>query len=236
LSNCGKEFAPGAREKGIRVQPGHCVGLTAFETVDFRRETVRKIYPDHDLDAFISPSRHLSRDGIVAPTTQVDASYHGILNWTVRNTSNEERRFLTQGKLFRLTVFKLAPGETPLAPHKGESQDNAGQVRSERKGARAARREHEWEDSRIQGGPEALLENLLKSGHPWNILGQRLQLIGDQFDTVTNGFGVIKKSIDSLNADVASLRGDLPEDIRKALATKSAEFNARWAFATLSAR
>ncbi|MGD0614945.1 MAG: hypothetical protein ABSA69_05820 [Verrucomicrobiota bacterium] len=226
--NCGKEFTLGTKKKGIKVQPGHSVGLTAFETVDFRRDTVRKIYPDHDLHAIISPSTDLSREGIVAPTTQVDCGYHGTLNWTITNTSNEERRFLAQEKLFRLTIFKLSPGETPLVPYKGEYQEKMGYVRSERKGAPTGMRENEWEDSRMEGGPQELLENLIKSGYPWNLLGQRLQQIGEQFDTVTEEYGDIKKSMDTLKGDVEGLRRDLPNQIKEIARNLAVEIHSQW--------
>ncbi len=33
----GKEFTIGSKKKGLRIQPGHSVGVTAHETLDFRR-------------------------------------------------------------------------------------------------------------------------------------------------------------------------------------------------------
>src|SRR5262245_6278093 len=71
--NAGKTFSLGKPKKGIRIPPGHSVALTAFETIDFRPSTVEKIYPGCALHALISPTTDLSREGIVAPTTQVDA-------------------------------------------------------------------------------------------------------------------------------------------------------------------
>jgi deoxycytidine triphosphate deaminase len=220
--NSGKEFKLGTTKKGIKVQPGHSVALTALEVIDFRSETVRKLYPNCDLHAFISPLTDLSREGIVAPTTQVDVGYHGTLNWTITNTSNDVRSFMIEEKLFRLTIFKLAPGETPTTPYNGDYQSKTGYIRSQRRGAPVGMKESQWEDSCIAGGPEALLENLVKSGYPWNLLGQRLQLIGGQFETVTNEFGDIKKFIEKLNTDISSvssdvngLRKDLPSEIKK---------------------
>lgn len=226
--NSNKEFTLGGKKKGIKIQPGHSVALTALETIDFRRETVRKIYPEHDLHAFVSPSTDLSREGVVAPTTQVDAGYHGTLNWTITNTSNEERRFLTEEKLFRLTIFKLTPGETPALPYKGDYQEKMGYVRSERKGAPQGMREHEWEDSRIDGGPEVLLENLIKSGYPWNLLGQRLQIIDGQFQTVTNEYGEIKIAISNLNSDLGSLKHDMPGTIDRSFSDRMEAIDSRW--------
>lgn len=43
--NTGKEFNISSDKKGLCIQPGHAVAVTAYETLDFRRETVHKIYP-----------------------------------------------------------------------------------------------------------------------------------------------------------------------------------------------
>ena len=68
--NTGKECELGKKnKKGIRIQPGHSVGVTAFETLDFRREAVHKIFANRDLHGLLSPTTDLSREGIVAPTT-----------------------------------------------------------------------------------------------------------------------------------------------------------------------
>jgi deoxycytidine triphosphate deaminase len=229
--NSGKEFKLGTTKKGIKVQPGHSVALTAFETIDFSRETVRKIYPDHDLHAFISPLTDLSREGIVAPTTQVDVGYHGTLNWTITNTSNDVRNFLIEEKLFRLTIFKLAPGETPTNPYKGDYQSKTGYIRSQRRGAPVGMKESQWEDSCIEGGPEALLDNLIKSGYPWNLLGQRLQLIGGQFETVTNEFGDIKRAIEGLDKESKKLPTQLDEIIDR----RTSELHFQWSASALTA-
>lgn len=93
----GKEFelGPGPNDKkGIIVSPGQSVALTAFETINFTRETVTQHFPDCDLHGIVSPTTDLQREGVVAPTTQVDAGYRGTLNWTLSNSSSEERCFV----------------------------------------------------------------------------------------------------------------------------------------------
>jgi len=226
--NCRKEFELTGNKKGIKVQPGHSVALTAFETIDLRRETVRKIFPENDLHAFITPSTDLSREGIVAPSTQVDVGYWGTLNWTITNTSNDVRGFLLNEKLFRITFFKLGHGETPLKPYEGEYQGKKGYVPSERKGAPQGMRDNQWEDSRMDGGPETQLENLIKSGYPWNLLGERLKIISGQFDTVTEEYGKIRDSLDSVKNDVGSLRNDLTNTIHELIESRSSEQHFQW--------
>lgn len=239
--NVGKEFTLGKAKKGLKIPPGHSVALTAYEEIDFTRETVRSIYPDNDLHAFISPTTDLSREGLVAPTTQVDAGYHGTLNWTVTNTSNEERRFVYNERMFRLTILKLEPGETPIKPYDGDYQNKMGYVRSQRKGAPAGMREDEWEDPAMKGSPEALLENLMKSGYPWHALGQKLKMIDQEMKIVTDEYGQIHDSMNKINNELNALARQhqqaatsLPQDIRSVLRDEASALQNRWLVATAS--
>jgi len=239
--NVGKEFTLGKKKKGLKIPPGHSVALTAHEEIDFTRETVRTIYPDHDLHAFISPTTDLSREGLVAPTTQVDAGYHGTLNWTVTNTSNEERRFVYNERMFRLTILKLEPGETPIKPYEGDYQNKMGYVRSRRKGAPMGMREDEWEDPVVKGSPEALLENLMKSGYPWHALGQKLKMIDEEMKIVTDEYGQIHDSMTKVNNEINTLSRQqqetaisLPKYIRSILHDEASALQNRWLVATAS--
>lgn len=220
----GKEFhlGEGANDKkGIVIPPGQSVALTAVETIDFRRETVGRHFPDCDLHALISPTTDLQREGVVAPTTQVDAGYEGTLNWTLTNSSSEERRFVYRERLFRVTILKLADDERPANLYEGAYQGKKGYVRSERSGAPVGMRPQDWEESTTKEGPEVLLERLIQSGFPWNVLGTRLKTIDNQFQTVTNEYADIRDSMERLEGNlrqsVERLEGDV-RDIRKELA------------------
>ena len=229
--NTGKEFKLGTKKKGIRVPPGHSVGVTALETIDFRREVVHKVYPDHDLHGIISPTTDLSREGIVAPTTQVDAGYNGTLNWTLTNTSSEIRGFVFKERLFRLTIFKLGQGETPAHLYGGDYQNQTGYVRSRRQGPPVGMKDSEWEDAQLKGGPEDLLENLIKSGYPWNMLGARLKIIDQQFETVTDEYSEIHDAIDKLTHDVGQMReqqAEISDTVRRAVREETGSLQNRW--------
>jgi hypothetical protein len=243
LGNCGefltasKEFELGQKKKGIRVPPGHSVALIAFETIDFRREQVNKIFPDCDLMGLITPTTDMSREGIVAPTTLVDPGYYGTLNWTITNTSTEERRFLFKEKIFRLIIYKLEKGERPENVYDGDYQNKIGYVRSLRKGPPVGMKETEWEDAVIEGGPEALLDNLMKSGYPWHVLGSRLKMIDQQFKTISEEYGEIYASIEALQKQVGSLVKDsssISEHIRTVLRDEAGSLQSRWALITLT--
>lgn len=232
--NTGKDYKLGGgdrRKLGLRVAPGHSVGVTAFETIDFRRETVRKIYPDQDLHAFISPTTDLSREGIVAPTTQIDAGYHGTLNWTLTNTSSEERRFVYKERIFRLTIFKLDKGEVPTGLYAGEYQSQLGYVRSRRQGPPVGMKDSEWDDGQVKGGPEDLLENLIKSGYPWHVLGQRLKIIDQQFKSVSDEYAQIHDAMTAITADINQIRdrqASAAEVIRKVVREEASFLQNRW--------
>lgn len=234
-----KVYELGRTKKGSRVSPGQSVAVTALETIDFRPEAVQKIFPNCALHAFISPTTDLSREGIVAPTTQVDAGYNGTLNWTITNTSSEERRFLHKEKLFRLTILKLEDGELPLKYYEGDYQGQTGYIRSQRKGAPVGMRDAEWEDSILEGGPEELLDNLMKSGFPWHALGQRLKTIDQQFKIVSDEYAAIHDSLENLTTEVDALTqksGDatqsVPHAISVALADQAATLQNRWMVAS----
>lgn len=208
----GKEFALGAKpenKKGIKVSPGQSVALTAFELIDFTRETVEKHFPNCDLHALISPTTDLQREGVVAPTTQIDAGYKGTLNWTLSNSSSEERRFVYKERLFRLAIFKLAKGERPDVLYGGAYQGKTGYVRSERSGAPVGIRATDWVDSTTKEGPDALLDRVIQSGFPWNALGTRLKTIDDQFKSVTNEYAEIHESMGQMGKELDEIRKDV---------------------------
>ena len=49
----------------------------------------------------------LSREGIVAQTTQVDAGFYGTLNWTFTNTSATSVSFVLRSEFIALLSFVL---------------------------------------------------------------------------------------------------------------------------------
>ncbi|MBI2433136.1 MAG: hypothetical protein HYV26_09720 [Candidatus Hydrogenedentes bacterium] len=229
--NTSKEFELGKKKKGLKVHPGHSVGVTALETLDFRRETVHTHFPDCDLHGILSPTTDLSREGIVAPSTHVDAGYHGTINWTITNTSSEERRFVLGERLFRLTIFRLEKGESPDKVYMGDYQSQTGYVRSRRVGAPVGMKDTEWEDAHLKGGPEDLLENLIRSGYPWHLLGQRLKVIDQQLKSVSEEYSEIHDAIGRMTTDINVIRerqGDTPETVRSVLREEANSLQNRW--------
>lgn len=229
--NTGKDFNINADKKGLCIQPGHSVGVTAFETLDFRRETVHKLYPDHDLHAIVSPTTDLSREGIVAQTTQVDAGFYGTLNWTFTNTSSNERRFVFRERIYRVTIFRLERDERPEHLYTGDYQEQTGYVRSRRSGPPVGMKASEWEDGQLKGGPQDILDDLIHSGYPWHGLGLRLKEIDQQFVSVTEEYARIHDSITRLSNDVSDIRktqADTQNTVRTVLRDEASSLQNRW--------
>lgn len=213
-----KEFEIGTpKSQGIKIQPGHSVGITALEDINFSREAVHKIFPGYDLHAILSPSTDLSREGIVAPTTQIDAGYQGTLNWTIANTSSKEAKFIYGEKIYRMTILKLEEGETPDVLYSGDYQNKHGYIRSRRKGAPVGMKESQWIDAFTEDGPESMLDQLIKSGYPWSALGGRLRELDLQFKTITDEYSEIHNSITKLTTridQISEKQGTTLEDVR----------------------
>jgi len=205
--NANKEFdLEKTNKKGIVISPGHSVAVTSLETLDFSRDEVKKTFPGKDLHAFLTPTTDLSREGIVAPSTQVDAGFHGTLNWTLTNTSSEERRYRLGERIYRMAILLLDEGERPEKLYSGAYQGQTGYVRSRRAGPPVGMKETEWETSFAIGGPEELLDNLIKSGYPWHILGRRLKDIDEQFKLVSEEYGDIHDSILNLSGEIREVK------------------------------
>jgi lipid A disaccharide synthetase len=81
-------------------------------------------------------------------------------------------------------------------------------------------KEGEWEDEQVKGGPEELLENIMRSGYLWHILGSRPKEIDRQFKAVTDEYAAIHDSINELSRLVDSMKDkqtDAPETVRRVL-------------------
>lgn len=221
--NTDKEFKIDTN-KGIRLNPGYSVGIIALEKIDFSPATVGEIFPECALHGFISPTTDLSREGLIAPSTQIDSGYKGTLNWTITNTSGKTAEFVYGEKLFRLTIFRLEKGEKPELPYQGDYQEKDGYVSSKRRGAPRGMKKSDWVDGLVKGGPEDKIEELISSGYPWNILGSRFKWLDDQLKTVTNEYAEIINSIDKLNEKMSGIPQTITATVKDLLRNREATF------------
>lgn len=230
--NTRKKFnIDNGKKKGIKIMPGHSAGITAYETLDFRRKAVDKVFPGCDLHGLLTPTTDLSREGILAATTQIDAGYHGTINWTLSNSSSEERKFLFKEKVYRLTIFKLENGENPEFLYNGDYQAKTGYVGSQRRVAPVSMKANEWEDALSGDDPNSLLDALIHSGYPWNTLGTQLKIIDEQFESVTTEYGKIYDSINKMGREIDDLTkagSNIESTIKEAVKTEASTLQNRW--------
>jgi hypothetical protein len=98
-------------------------------------------------------------------------------------------------------------------------------------------KDSEWEDGRVKGGPQDILDDLINSGYPWRGLGLRLKEIDQQFQSVTNEYALIHDSINQLSADVSTIRerqSDVPNTVRTVLREEASALQNRWLIAAAS--
>ncbi|MCK4983418.1 MAG: hypothetical protein KAS17_10875 [Victivallaceae bacterium] len=230
--NTSKKFnIDNGKKKGIKIMPGHSAGITAFETLDFRRKTVDKIFPGSDLHGLLTPTTDLSREGIIAATTQVDAGYHGTINWTLANSSSEERKFLFKEKVYRLTIFRLDEGENPEFIYNGDYQAKTGYVGSQRRVAPVSMKANEWEDALVGDDPSSLLDALISSGYPWNTLGKQLKFIDEELASVTNEYSKIYDSINKMEREIDNLTkagSNIESTIKQVVKDEASVLQNRW--------
>jgi hypothetical protein len=92
-------------------------------------------------------------------------------------------------------------------------------------------KEAEWEDGQVKGGPEDLLDNLIRSGYPWHILGSRLKEIDLQFKSVSDEYAEIHDSINNLSRQVTSIderQHDTPDTVRRVLREETTSLQNSW--------
>jgi hypothetical protein len=98
-------------------------------------------------------------------------------------------------------------------------------------------KETDWENGQIKGGPQDILDNLIRSGYPWHGLGLRLKEIDQQFQSVTNEYALIHDSIHKLSNDVNVIRerqADTPNTVRNVLREEAGSLQNRWLIAAAS--
>ena len=89
----------------------------------------------------------------------------------------------------------------------------------------------EWEDGLVKGGPEEMLDNLIKSGYPCHLLGSRLKEIDSQLKSVTEEYSDIHDAISNLTTQTNQIRerqSETPETVRKVLRDEAGSLQNRW--------
>lgn len=175
------------------------VGICSLETVDFRRETVDKLFPGKNLHAIMTPTSDLHREGIVAPTTQVDAGWFGLLTWQLANLAPNPNTFKHKEEIYRITIFLLDENEIPKKLYDGAHNCADGLGQTKRPGLPRDIVDENIVKPRNGISPEEHLSNLMRFGYPWSILGEKLEGLGAQYSNIAS----MAEGIDKYNNTLA---------------------------------
>lgn len=178
-----KEIKPGMF---LKVLPGETVTIASYETFNFTREAIHKVYPGCDLMAFITPTTTMMREGIMQASTKVDSGWHGTLNWGLRNSSVKDFILGYGEPIFKLTILLLQEGETPETPYGERTNDRyqgtEGIARSTRM-IPANIPKQQIVGSSIESLDPA--KQLSEAGYPFNHISRELTQLHGQFDILS---------------------------------------------------
>jgi deoxycytidine triphosphate deaminase len=187
----------------VNVHPGEAVMIDSVESLNFKKEVVRKYFPGCSLMALITPTTTMMREGMLQSATKVHAGYAGGLNWGFRNSSSKDF-IMRQGEpLFNLTLFLLEGDEIPDVEY-GENpnskyQNSAGVVISQRNVPADIPKEQIVSSSFHKLDVKVQLR---EAGHPFNYIGSELVSLQDKFELVNSGVAALNAKMDDAKKDL----------------------------------
>lgn len=198
-----KELSPGTF---LKVHPGESISISSIETIDFRSETVGKILPDIMLMGFITPTTTMMREGISQVTTKIDAGFHGVLNWGLRNGSIKDLILQFSEPIFKLTIFALGKDESPEIEYGGRSGDSYQNA----KGISRSRRTIPVDipKSKIISSSFSKLDpkkQLREAGYPFDYIGTELINLHGEFVIISTEVRVMKDEFKKRTSDLSDL-------------------------------
>ncbi len=209
----------------LEVNPGETVTINSLERIDFTKETVRNLFADAMLLGFITPTTTMMREGVFGASTKIDAGFRGRLNWGFRNSSFKPVILKYGEKIFKLTIFRLAPDEFPDLPY-GERETDSYQDTEDI----APSSRHIPADIAPQAIVRATSQKidhkkqLQQAGYPFDHIGTELVQLHGKFEVVSTSVSAIKdelsKQTTSLSSKVDDLKASLAEKIESVVNKK----------------
>lgn len=189
----------------LKVNPGETVIISSLEKLDFGADTVKTIYPEQMLTAFITPTTTMMREGISQVSTKVDAGFRGNLNWAFRNSSAKEFIIQYGEPLFKVTFFLLDKGESPDVPY-GEGETHRYQ---DTEGVRLSARQipvHIPKNTIIGSSFDKLdpKQQLREAGHPFDHIGTELTQLQGKWEVVSSDVRLLKEQFEKQAKDLSA--------------------------------
>ncbi len=204
----------------LKVNPGETLIISSLEQIDFRAATIQKIFADHMVMGFITPTTTMMREGISQVTTKIDAGFRGNLNWGLRNGSTKELIIQYGEPIFNLTIFLLDRDESPdIAYGERETdkyQDTEGIMRSARRIPVDIPKSKVVSSSFDKLDPK---KQLREAGYPFDHIGTELTTLHGKFEVVSKDVLLLKEQFETRTKEL----GGKIEDETKALSEKLGE-------------
>jgi deoxycytidine triphosphate deaminase len=218
-----KELGP---DMYLKVLPGESVTITSYEAVDFRGETVQRIFPGCNIMALITPTTTMMREGIIQSSTKIDSGWNGTLNWGLRNSSIRDLLLGYGEPIFKLTFFLLDGDEIPEVPYGDRPDDRyqntEGIARSTRKVPVSIPPLRLISSTVEKLDPQ---KQLREAGYPFSHISQELTELHGNFVTVSNDVLLLKTAI---TEETKKLSAKVDDSQRTVLEKVEALFNQKF--------
>ena len=188
----------------LKVSPGETVSIASLETLDLRAETIHMTFPVQMLMGLITPTTTMMREGISQVSTKVDAGFHGMLNWSLRNGSAKDLILRYGEPIFKLTFLLLDKDESPEVPYGGRTndsyQDTSGIARSMRKIPVDIPKSKLVASSFHKLDPKVQLR---EAGYPFAHIGTELMSLDGRIEIVSSDLRAIKDDFRRTTSELA---------------------------------
>jgi deoxycytidine triphosphate deaminase len=187
----------------LKVRPGETVVISSYETIDFRREAVQKVFPGCTLMALIHPTTTMMREGISQVSTRIDVGFHGTLNWGLRNGSRKDLLLRYGEPIFKLTIFSLEGDEIPDVDYGSRDADRYQGTEGILGSARSIPADIP-SDRIIASGFEKLdpKKQLREAGYPFDHIATELTQLDGKFEVVSKEVLLLKGQFEKTTAQL----------------------------------
>jgi deoxycytidine triphosphate deaminase len=212
----------------LKVNPGESVVISSLELIDFKPDTVHRVFSRSMLMGFITPTTTMMREGISQVATKIDAGFRGNLNWGLRNGSTRDLILQYGEPIFKLTIFELAENESPEIPYGNRPNDSYQDTEGIRRSTRSI--PVDIPKSKLVSSSFDRLDpkkQLREAGYPFDHIGTELTNLHGKFEVVSADVRMMRDEFQSrttelsnkIQTETATLAGQLEEQ-RKSILEK----------------
>lgn len=197
------------------IKPGEKVFISSYETVDFSKDTIEKIFgKGKALVGFINPTTTIMREGISQVATKIDSGFKGNLSWSIRNGTTEEKLIAHGESIFKLTIFLLESEEEFPENFYGDNKDHhyqnsKGLEESRKVISTSIGKELKIESTETETFSIAIMKEM---GGVYAHMAKELE----RMEAHINGkFDILSKELERVDQDIKQIKVDISERINQ---------------------